>query len=91
MRIVIVASELRHGGVNRVVSLLTRQWAKHHYVVIVLFNPADPAYNHEGRIKDLLLCHVDARLKKAFALRVRLTAEGRQRVESFAVENVASW
>ena len=53
MKILVVISNLHGGGAERVLSLLSREWAKSHRVVIVLFNSSRVAYNYGGQIVDL--------------------------------------
>ena len=52
MQILTLVPTLRNGGAERVVSNLTREWAKSHRVTIVLFDASDPRYEHGGRIVD---------------------------------------
>lgn len=53
MKILVVLPNLQRGGAERVVSLLTQEWAKQHDVVMVLFDGRDAAYAHGGRLIDL--------------------------------------
>ena len=53
MKILVVLPNLKRGGAERVVSLLTQQWAQQHEVVTVLFDGRDAAYAHGGRLVDL--------------------------------------
>ena len=71
MKIVVVISTLSRGGAQRVVSILTREWAKRHHVVIALFDAAQPANEYGGRIVDLRLPAQDNRLKKVYRIGAR--------------------
>ena len=53
MKILIVVHSLHGGGAERVVSLLSREWAKSHEVTIALFDASETAYDYGGRIVDL--------------------------------------
>ena len=53
MKVVVVINSMRRGGAERVVSNLTREWAKGHQVLIALFDSSRPAYDHGGVIADL--------------------------------------
>ena len=71
MRIVVVISSLSRGGAERVVSILTREWAKCHHVIIGLFDGAHQAYEHGGRVIDLRLPPLRSPLKRAFRVGAR--------------------
>ena len=53
MKIVVVINSLASGGAERVVSTLTREWAKNHQVLIALFDASGMAYDHGGEVADL--------------------------------------
>ena len=53
MKIVVVINSLASGGAERVVSTLTREWAKNHQVLIALFDASGMAYDHGGKVVDL--------------------------------------
>lgn len=53
MRILVVIPSLRRGGAERVVSVLTKEWAREHDVTLALFDARDLAYPYGGRIVDL--------------------------------------
>ena len=53
MKIVVIINTLRRGGAERVVSRLTREWAKSHEVVLALFSTKQIAYGYGGRIADV--------------------------------------
>ena len=53
MKILVVVPTLHGGGAERVVSLLSREWARSHKVTIALFDASGIAYDHGGRIVDL--------------------------------------
>ena len=53
MKILVVVPNLQRGGAERVVSLLTQEWARNHDVVTVLFDGRDSAYAVGGRVVDL--------------------------------------
>ena len=50
MKILVVIYSLRVGGAERVVSILSREWARFHHVMIALFDESPPAYDYGGRI-----------------------------------------
>ena len=54
MKILIVVPELRGYGVQRVVSLLSREWAKSHRVTIAHFEAQEPNFDYGGQTVDLL-------------------------------------
>ena len=53
MKVLVVINSLANGGAERVVSILTREWAKDHQVLIALFDASRAAYDHGGEITDL--------------------------------------
>ena len=53
MKILVVIPGLRGGGAERVVSLLSREWAKSHEVTIALFDASGRAYDYGGRTVEL--------------------------------------
>ena len=53
MKILIVVHKVGGYGVQRVVSLLSREWAKSHEVTIATFDASEAAYDYGGRIVDL--------------------------------------
>ena len=53
MKVVVVINSLTSGGAERVVSTLTREWARDHQVVVALFDASRAAYDHGGAIEDL--------------------------------------
>jgi hypothetical protein len=53
MKILVVIPSLGRGGAERVASLLTHEWAKHHKVQIALFNARRQAYPAGGEVVDL--------------------------------------
>lgn len=55
MKIMAIVPTLSGGGAERVVSILAREWAISHQVVLVLFDASSPAYEHGGRMVDLQL------------------------------------
>jgi len=55
VKILVVLPNLQRGGAERVVSLLTQEWAKRHDVLTVVFDGSDPVYAHGGRLVDLML------------------------------------
>lgn len=52
-RILVVIPSLERGGAERVVSVLTQEWARQHDVTLALFDARDPAYPYGGRLVDL--------------------------------------
>lgn len=55
MRLLVVIPSLHRGGAERVISLLTQEWAKEHEVKIVVFDASNPAYTYGGVLVDLKL------------------------------------
>ena len=55
MKIMAVIPSLSRGGAERVLSLLTQEWAQSHEVVVVAFDGSSPAYRCDGRLVDLRL------------------------------------
>ena len=53
MKVVVVINSLTSGGAERVVSTLTREWAKGHQVLTALFDASCPAYDYGGEVADL--------------------------------------
>ena len=53
MKVLVVINSLTTGGAQRVVSILTREWARGHQVLIALFDASRTAYDHGGEIADL--------------------------------------
>ena len=64
MKILVVIPTLLGGGAERVVSILTQEWAKSHQVTLVLFDASGRSYGHGGRIVDLQLPASDSLLRK---------------------------
>lgn len=64
MKIIVVISALSHGGAERVVSTLTREWSRRHHVIIALFDARRAAYDWGGRVIDLRLPGQRSPLKK---------------------------
>ena len=70
MKILAVIPSLTRGGAERVLSLLTHDWAKRHDVVVAAFDASRPAYDYHGRIVHLglgLPGHALARVHVAWA------------------------
>ena len=55
MKLLVVIPSLARGGAERVVSLLTQEWAKAHDVELALFDSSYPAYPYSGELVDLAL------------------------------------
>ena len=64
MKILVVIPTLLGGGAERVVSILTQEWAKSHQVTIVLFDASGPIHDYGGRIVDVRLPASDYILRK---------------------------
>ena len=64
MKVVVVINSLASGGAQRVVSTLTREWAKGHQVLIALFDASRPAYDYGGQIADLRTPSLRSPVKK---------------------------
>ena len=65
MKIVVVISALSRGGAERVVSTLTREWSRHHHVVVAVFDGRITSYECGGRVIDLRLPAIKPFFKKA--------------------------
>ena len=69
MKIMAVIASLPRGGAERVLSLLTQEWATSHEVIVVAFDGVSPAYACGGRLVDLGLAIPSNVLERAhFAL-----------------------
>jgi GalNAc-alpha-(1->4)-GalNAc-alpha-(1->3)-diNAcBac-PP-undecaprenol alpha-1,4-N-acetyl-D-galactosaminyltransferase len=55
MKILVLIPSLHRGGAERVVSLLTPEWARSHSVVVAVFDTSRRAYGHGGILADLRL------------------------------------
>ena len=64
MKVVVVINSLASGGAERVVSTLTREWAKSHHVLIALFDISRPTYDHGGQVEDLGAASAPSSVKK---------------------------
>ena len=64
MKIMAVIPSLRHGGAERVLSLLSAEWAKIHDVTIVVFDASGPNFSYGGSIIDLRLSRPVGTLQK---------------------------
>ena len=53
MKVVALINSLNSGGAERVVSTLTREWARRHQVIIALFDTSRLAYDYGGVVVDL--------------------------------------
>jgi len=53
MKLLVVIPSLHRGGAERVVSLLSQEWAKEHEVKIAVFDASNPAYDYGGELIDL--------------------------------------
>ena len=53
MKLLVVIPSLHRGGAERVVSLLSQEWAKNHEVKVVVFDASNPAYAYGGELVDL--------------------------------------
>lgn len=76
MRILIVVPSLACGGAERVVSLLSQEWAREHNVTLALFDARAPAYTYGGRLVDLACpagAGVRSKATKAFLRVIRLS------------------
>ena len=67
----VVAPTLRGGGAERVVSILTKEWAKFHQVTVVLFDASDTDYGCGGRIVDIQIPASKNFLRKIFNVGAR--------------------
>jgi glycosyltransferase involved in cell wall biosynthesis len=48
--IIVGIASLKRGGAERVVSILTKEWAKKYHVIVTVFDPSEQAYQVGGRI-----------------------------------------
>ncbi|MBO9480326.1 glycosyltransferase [Salinisphaera sp. G21_0] len=55
MKLLVVIPSLHRGGAERVVSLLSEEWAKEHTVKIAVFDASNTAYTYGGDLVDLEL------------------------------------
>ena len=60
-----VIPSLHRGGAERVMSMLTKQWAESHDVILAMFDASAPAYHYGGRMFDLKCQAASTRLTKA--------------------------
>jgi len=72
LKILVVIPSLRRGGAERVVSLLTQEWAKSHQVLLAVYDGSSPAYDFGGQLIDLHLPAKGGALKKAFNAACRI-------------------
>ena len=78
MKLMVVIPTLADGGAERTLSVLTKEWAKSHQVVLVLFDATRLTYGFEGRLVDLRLpasvgfLRPAVRIYNAFMYTVRL-------------------
>ena len=61
-----VIGALPHGGAERVVSTLTREWSRHHEVMVAVFHGDVTFYECGGRILDLSLPSTGPFLKRVY-------------------------
>lgn len=66
MKILVVIPILFDGGAERVVSVLTKEWAKIHDVRLVLFEQSEQDYDHGGRLIDLDIPATTNHLRKMY-------------------------
>ena len=71
MKVLVVINSLTNGGAERVISTLTREWARRHQVVIALFDASGPAYDHGGAIADLDTPSLPSPVKKVHNVLLR--------------------
>ena len=67
MKVLCVIPSLTRGGAERVLSLLTQEWAKCHVVVVAAFDALQPAYDYHGRIVHLGVERPGSALARAYA------------------------
>ena len=67
LKILCVIPSLTRGGAERVLSLLTQEWAKCHVVVVAAFDALRPAYDYHGRIVHLGLELPGSALARVYA------------------------
>ena len=71
MNILVIIYSLRGGGAERVVSRLTREWAKAHRVGVALFDSSVQHYDHGGRVLDLSCPSSDNFIAKIYNFGIR--------------------
>ena len=77
MKVLIVIPSLHRGGAERVVSLLSQEWAKSHDVKIAVFDVSAPAYVYSGELVDLELPANTSLLGKCVQALLRVLALAR--------------
>ncbi len=68
---VVIPNLLAGGGAERVVSVLTKEWAKSHHVMLMLFDASGQIYDYGGQIVDLRLPASDNPIRKAWNVGAR--------------------
>ena len=68
MKIIAVIPSLSHGGAERVLSLLSKEWEKAHCVTLVAFDGRESAYRFGGAIIDLGLRRTQGLVAKAYVV-----------------------
>ena len=53
MKLLVIISSLHYGGAERVVSLLTQEWAKSHKILLAVFDASAVVYPYGGQLVDL--------------------------------------
>ena len=71
MKVVVVINSLARGGAERVVSTLTREWAKGHRVLIAVFDASRLAYDYGAEMADLAVPSLRGPLKKIYNVLLR--------------------
>ena len=71
VNILVIIYSLRGGGAERVVSRLTREWAKAHRVGVALFDGSVQHYDHGGRVLDLSCPSSDNLIAKIYNFGIR--------------------
>ena len=66
MKVLVVIPTVHGGGAQRVISLLTQEWARSHQVMIAHFDPSMPSYDYGGQIVDLRVPGSANLLKKVY-------------------------
>lgn len=71
MKVLAIIDMPRGGGAQRVMSVLTQEWVKHHQVMTVFFDASNPRYDYGGQIVDLRVPASSNPLRKVYNVGLR--------------------
>ena len=71
MKVLAIIDMPRGGGAQRVMSVLTQEWCKHHQVTTVFFDASNPRYDYGGEIVDLRVPASGNPLRKVYNVGLR--------------------